>query len=71
MFASGVLCFLLDENLFTISKTTKVPLYMVLGVSVCFAFTFSALDLINFAVGQLQPQSTRALVDSPVQVRGT
>lgn len=40
----------------------------MLGVSVCFAFTFSALDLINWAVGSCQGQESRPVVESPTQV---
>lgn len=68
VFLSGVLCFVLDENLFSLSSGIKVPLYLMLGISVCFAFTFSAMDLLNWAVGLCGTREGRSLVESPLQV---
>ena len=46
--ASGVSCFLLEKDWFAkIQPGTKVPLYMMLGISLCFAVAFSVVDLIN------------------------
>lgn len=44
---SGFLCMILDEYWFDFAATIKVPLYTIVGMSVCFAFTFSLLDVIN------------------------
>ena len=49
--ASGLACFLLDEHMFRFSPIIKIPLYVMLGTSVTFAFAFSIVDLMNvFAV---------------------
>jgi hypothetical protein len=48
---SGVLCFLLDEHWFRMSYMTKVPLYALLGIAVCFALTFSCIDVVNWTIG--------------------
>ncbi|KAA0153354.1 hypothetical protein FNF27_02796 [Cafeteria roenbergensis] len=45
--ASGLSCFLLDEHLFRFSPIVKIPLYVMLGTSVTFAFAFSIVDLMN------------------------
>jgi len=46
---SGVLCFLLEKDWFIgLNKLVKVPLYSILGISVCFALLFSVIDLINY-----------------------
>ena len=45
--ASGLACFILDENIFRLSPVLKVPLYVMLGTSVTFAFAFCIVDLIN------------------------
>lgn len=42
---SGLVCFLLDENLFRMSPVVKVPMYATLGTSICFAFAFSVTDI--------------------------
>lgn len=68
VFFSGALCFLLDEHMFTFGWTLKVPLYLMLGVSICFAFTFSAMDMVNWAVTVCQGAGARPLVETPVQV---
>lgn len=45
--ASGLACFILDENIFRLSPVLKVPLYVMLGTSVTFAFAFCIVDLMN------------------------
>ena len=44
---SGFLCMILDEHWFSFAATIKVPLYTIVGMSVCFAFTYSLLDVVN------------------------
>lgn len=45
---SGCSCFLLEKDWFKrIPARTKVPMYMALGISLCFAVSFSVVDLIN------------------------
>ena len=67
----GGLCFVLDEHWFTFSRWWKVPLYTALGVSVCFAFTFSSLDLLNWIYAVLvggSAEDAKSLIESPEQV---
>ena len=45
---SGLLCFILEKNWFSINPTMKVPMYSILGVALWFALTFSIMDICNF-----------------------
>lgn len=63
---SGVLCVVLDEQWFAFSPLVKVPLYSVVGMSVCFAFTFSLLDLVNIVSSRCS--SSSAIIESQDQV---
>lgn len=66
---SGVLCFLLDTRLFHWSAATKVPLYTVLGMAVCFALMFSSIDILNWCLGACcRSESGQGLVENPKQV---
>lgn len=65
---SGVSCFLLERDWSrTLSPGQKVPLYMLLAVSLCFALTFSLVDLVNMAADACAP-GRQYPVSSPVQV---
>jgi len=65
---SGILCTALDQQWFHFSATVKVPLYAIVGMSVCFAFTFSFLDMINLMIGMCNNEEVKALVESRQQV---
>ena len=65
---SGSLCIFLDTHWFHFRAIYKIPLYSILGMSVCFAFTFSFMDLLNWLVGTCQNSDTIALVESKEQV---
>jgi hypothetical protein len=65
---SGSLCIFLDTHWFHFRPAFKVPLYSLLGMSVCFAFTFSFMDLLNWLVGACQNSDSVALVESKEQV---
>lgn len=66
---SGVLCFVLEKNWFVgLHTLAKVPLYMVLGISVSFALTFSLVDLVNYLMGFFQASVARPLVESKAQI---
>ena len=65
---SGVMCFILDENWVHLSAHAKIPLYTLLGISVCFALVFSSIDVLNWIVGSCQHASAKALVETPRQV---
>jgi hypothetical protein len=43
----------------------KVPLYVVLGVSVNFTLIFSMLDMVNFTMGLCQKAWQRTMVETP------
>jgi len=46
--SSGVFCFILErEWLSLLSTAVKIPMYMVLGTSSCFAISFSVIDTVN------------------------
>jgi len=46
---SGLMCFMLDESWFMrLSAGSKVPVYAVLGMSVCFALLFALIDVLNY-----------------------
>jgi len=66
---SGVLCFLVDRRLFAgLRPWMKVPLYTVLGSSVCFAMTFAIVDVVNYMVGLCQSSVAKPVVESINQV---
>lgn len=68
MLVSGFLCFFLEQNWFLrMHPGWKVPLYAVLGMSVCFGFLVPLMDLVNyFAVGS--GPAARPLIESEKQV---
>ena len=47
MLLSGVCCFLLEKDWFTISPNRKVPMYMMLSVSLCFSVSYTAVELLK------------------------
>jgi hypothetical protein len=67
---SGLLCFLLEEDWFIhMSPTYKIPVYSILGVSVCFALLFSLIDVINYCTTLCwPPETTRPLVNTEAQI---
>jgi hypothetical protein len=72
--SSGLFCFVLDKEwMGGLSTAVKIPMYMVLGTSSCFAISFSAIDTIN--TGCCTPDEaggserfSRAIVSSPSQI---
>lgn len=44
---------------------TKIPLYIILGVSLNFSLTYLMVDLINFLYGFFQPTQHRSVVETP------
>eukprot|EP00922_Rhytidocystis_sp_ex-Travisia-forbesii_P033737 GHVS01050118.1.p1 GENE.GHVS01050118.1~~GHVS01050118.1.p1 ORF type:complete len:301 (+),score=49.25 GHVS01050118.1:283-1185(+) len=66
---SGILCFVLERNWFIgLNRFAKVPIYVLLGISIAFALTFSLVDLINYTMGLVQHTLARPLVESKNQV---
>lgn len=66
---SGALCFLLNRHLFAnLAPIMKVPLYMILGLAVAFALTFSIVDVLNYLVGFCQASIAKPVVESSQQV---
>ena len=65
---SGFLCMILDEHWFQFPATIKVPLYTIVGMSVCFAFTFSLLDVVNVWLVHCSGNENTSLVQSQDQV---
>ena len=72
--SSGFFCFALDKEWMSgLSTAVKIPMYMVLGTSSCFAISFSVIDTVN--TGCCTPDETdggerfsRAIVSSPSQI---
>ena len=67
---AGFSCFLLEKNWFkTIPPNMKVPMYMTLGISLCFSITFTCVDLLNaYYDRHSYDMRRRALVHTPTQV---
>merc|ERR1712217_35719 len=66
---SGALCFLLDRKMFVgLAPWMKVPLYMILGLSVAFALTFSIVVVLNYVLGFCQSSIAKPIVESSQQV---
>lgn len=66
---SGVLCFFLEQNWFLHTHANwKVPMYGILGMSVCFGFLFPLIDLVNFFCAGTGP-AARPLIESEKQVQ--
>jgi len=71
---SGIICFFLEANWFVHMRPGwKVPLYSIIGVSLCFALLFSVIDIINYCTGKCEGvcsccQLTRALIETESQV---
>jgi hypothetical protein len=67
---SGLLCFILEEDWFIhMSPTSKIPVYSLLGMSVCFALLFSLIDVINYCTTLCwPPEQTRPLINTEAQI---
>ena len=68
---SGIACFLLEKDWFNkIPPRAKIPMYMLLGISLCFAVAFSLVDLLNLYADRCSPFASRGqpLVSSPPQI---
>lgn len=67
---AGVSCFLLEKDWFkTIPPRAKVPMYVSLGVSLCFSISFTCVDLLNaYYDRHSYDLRSRALVQTPQQV---
>lgn len=67
---SGLLCFILEEDWFVhMSPTFKLPVYTLLGVSVCFALLFSLIDVLNYcSTFCFSPENNRPLVNTEAQI---
>lgn len=67
---SGLMCFMLEEAWFRrMHPSFKIPVYSLLGVSVCFALLFSLIDVINYCSTLcFPPEHTRPLVNTEAQI---
>ena len=66
---SGLLSIILDKGWFTmIGPSVKIPMYIILGSSVCFALIFTSIDIINYVGGHIKRTSSKSLIDMPSQV---
>ncbi|CAK64797.1 unnamed protein product (macronuclear) [Paramecium tetraurelia] len=67
--SSGIICFCLERDWNkTMGYYTKIPLYVVLGVSLNFTLIFGFVDTINFVIGFFQQAWQRTLVETPNQI---
>jgi len=67
--ASGFASILLDKNWFaSIGVLTKIPLYMMLGSSICFVIVLSVIDLVNFIASHVGKLDYRSVIDKPAQI---
>ena len=68
MVISGILSFVLEKNWFVgMGPTWKIPLYGILGTSVCFALTFAIVDLVNYVSGYFS-YTEKAYIENPRQI---
>ena len=66
---SGFSCFLLERDWFRrITPLWKIPLYMMLAVSLCFAVCFTVVDVLNASFDRCGPMRHRMLVSTPQQI---
>jgi len=67
---AGISCFLLEKDWFkTIAPSAKVPMYMALGVALCFSVSFTTIDLINaYHDRHSYDMRRRSLVSTPQQI---
>jgi len=67
---SGLLCFILEEDWFVhLHRDAKVPVYTLLGASVCFALLFSLIDVLNYCALQCCTQDqSQPLVNTDAQI---
>lgn len=66
---TGLLCFVLNKAWFiAMSPTTKIPLYSLLGISICFALLFSLVDLLNYFTGICFRTRIKPFVENEKQV---
>mmetsp|Transcript_38735 Transcript_38735/g.95313 ORF Transcript_38735/g.95313 Transcript_38735/m.95313 type:complete len:232 (+) Transcript_38735:182-877(+) len=68
---SGLFCFLLKKDwLVSLSPDVKLPMYSMLGTSLCFALTFSVVDILNntSSCAAQAPHNNVPMVQSSKQV---
>lgn len=66
---SGAFCFMLTKGwLLSLTPMWKLPMYIAIGTSLCFALTFSIVDLFN-STNLSSCQLVTPLVKSSKQVR--
>ncbi|CAD8128189.1 unnamed protein product [Paramecium sonneborni] len=69
--ASGIICFCLyfDQEWHKgLNYFIKIPLYVILGVSLSSSISYLTIDLINFLVGLTQQVQSRTIVETPNQI---
>eukprot|EP00658_Telonema_sp_P-2_P032642 TRINITY_DN2411_c0_g2_i2.p1 TRINITY_DN2411_c0_g2~~TRINITY_DN2411_c0_g2_i2.p1 ORF type:complete len:216 (+),score=54.89 TRINITY_DN2411_c0_g2_i2:195-842(+) len=67
---SGVCCFMLQENWHVgMTPTAKVPIYFMLGTTICFSVIFGFGEIVNVcAAGCMQDHSGSPILNSPKQI---
>lgn len=65
---SGFFCFIVENNVLNLSIAARVPIFSMLGISVCFVMTFFSLDVVNHCVGFVKGRGSPGIVETPGQV---
>lgn len=66
---SGLLSFLLEKDLVrSMDYKLKIPIYSLVGITVCFSVVFILLDLINYLVSLLQSEYDKQVIESKLQI---
>mmetsp|Transcript_16640 Transcript_16640/g.32812 ORF Transcript_16640/g.32812 Transcript_16640/m.32812 type:complete len:230 (+) Transcript_16640:176-865(+) len=67
--ASGFMCFVLNKHwIVSLTPGIKLPMYTMLGTSLCFALTFSIVDMLNNIVPCSRELLAQPLVQSSKQI---
>ena len=63
---SGLFCLFLEDNWFyKLHYLEKIPLYMLIAISLNFSIIFSIIDLLNFMLGFCQQSWQKTMVETP------
>jgi hypothetical protein len=63
---SGIFCLFLEENWFMrLHFLEKIPLYMLIAISLNFSIIFSVVDLLNYLLGFCQKSWQKTMVETP------
>jgi hypothetical protein len=62
---SGFLSFLLEKDFVrNMDYKLKIPIYSMVGITVCFSVVFILLDLINYLISLMQNEYEKQIIES-------